>query len=408
MTPISKTPLPDYDDALRTSLDCVSAICENESVELADASGRVLARDVIADRDLPPFHRAQMDGYAVRAGDIKPGCALPVAGMIAAGASPDVPVPAGSCVAIATGAAVPAGLDAVIPHEQSDRGEPVRFTIDTIAKGSAIHPRGADAKAGDVLIQKGARLGAHHIGIAASVGAAKVSCVRRPRAVVLSSGDEVRHLNESVLSHQIRNSNGPMIAQLLRSIGADPVGKDLLPDDLQKTKDAIAKYTNEVDLLITIGGISAGDRDHFPAAFESIGAKYYLHGAAIQPGKPIIVARGGAPSGCVIVGLPGNPVSSLVCACLFIWPIVWKMLNCNTELPWRDVTLAEPVNTNPKRRAFRPAVLQRDNNSVIVPKWAGSGDLSHTSPSHGFVRLPVQPAPVASGETLSFLPWPWC
>lgn len=401
----TKSPLPDYDAALAAALEAVATIDTNESVELAIAAGRILAEPVCADRDLPPFERAQMDGYAVRSVDIKTNCALPVMTMVAAGASPDVKVPAGSCIAIATGAAVPNGLDAVIPHEQSDRGNPVRFTIDSIDKGNAIHRCGADAKAGDVLIQNGTRLGAQHIGIAAAVGSAQLQCTKRPRAIVLSSGDEVRQLGESILPHQIRNSNGPMIARLLGDVGAEFVGADLLPDDLEVTIKAVAKHLDAADIVITIGGISAGDRDHFPAAFDAAGVKYQLRGAAIQPGKPIIVAR--APNGTIIVGLPGNPVSSLVCACLFIWPIVTKMLGCGDLLPWREVTLAEPVKSNPKRRAFRPVILQGDNNSVIVPAWAGSGDLAHTATTHGVVRLPMQDTPVAAGQRLRFLPWPW-
>lgn len=404
MNSIRTRALPDYDEALQHALTVAAPLDDSESVPLHDAAGRVLREPIVADRDLPPFNRAQMDGYAVRAADITPGCALPVAATIAAGASPEVRVPAGSCVKIATGAAVPAGLDAVIPHELSDRGDPVRFTVESVEPGDAIHLRGTDARRGSELITSGTRLVAHHLGIAAAVGAAQLQCARQPTAIVISSGDEVRDVSNDVLPHQIRNSNGPMISELLRAIGGHPDAALRIPDDRDHTIRAIAAAIEQHDLVITIGGISAGERDQFPDAFDAAGVEYALRGAAIQPGKPVIVGR--APGGAIIIGLPGNPVSSLVCACLFIWPIVNTLLGESPPLPWRDVELAAPVKPNPKRRAFRPAVLNSDGNSITVPTWAGSGDLSHTAPTHGIVRLPVQGDEVAVGTRLPFLPWP--
>lgn len=397
------TPLPDYDEALRKVLAGVKRLDETEAVGLAEAAGRVLAEPLVADRDLPPFNRSERDGYALRAAELKRGIALPVAATIHAGQPAEINVPPGQCVAVATGAPVPADLDTVIQHEQSDRGDPVRFTLDTVAKGQAIHQRGSDARAGDTLLAPWTVLAAQHLGLAAAVGRPRLRVVRRPRFTILTSGNEVVGVSDAVEDHQIRNSNAPMIAQLLQRTGAEPRGTRHLADDRSATVDAVGAALGGCDLLVTVGGLSAGDRDHFPAAFESLGVKTLLRGAAIQPGRPIFVGR--APNGAIVAGLPGNPVSVLACACLFCWPIVRVLLGVEAALAWQAVTLGLGVKPNPRRRAFRPAQLRPDG-TVVVPEWSGSGDLAHTATTHGLVELPVQKEAVNPGARLRFLPWP--
>ncbi len=396
------TGLPDYGVALSRALESAAPLGATERVALADASGRVLARPIAADRDLPPFDRAQMDGYALRGAEVGRVAEWPVTATIAAGQPADVAVPPGTCVAIATGAPLPAGVDTVIRHELSDRGDPVRFGIDQVTVGQAVHPRGADARAGDVLVGAGTMLAAHHLGIAAAVGAVQVEVVRAPRAVVLTSGDEVRAPDETPRAHEIRNSNAVQTCELLRRFGATPFSAVHVRDERDETIAAVGAALAACDLLVTIGGISAGDRDHFPAAFETHGVARTLHGAAIQPGKPVLVGR--TPAGTCVVGLPGNPVSSLVCATLFAWPLVRVMLGLDPGLPWEDVVLAAPVRPNARRRAFRPAVRDGDG-LVTVPRWAGSGDLAHTATTNGLVELPVQDEEVPAGTEVRFLRW---
>jgi molybdopterin molybdotransferase len=402
--------LPDYEQALRIALQGVQALNRTEQVELDTCGGRMLAESIVADRDLPPFNRAQMDGYAIRAADFKPDAQWHVAHSIAAGSSDDVNVAQGECVAIATGAPLPESLDTVIQHELSDRGDKagtatVRFTIQTIERGHAVHNRGADAKSGAELVPANTILGSQHIGIAAAVGCIAPTVRARPRVRVLTSGDEVVPPDTSAIhlaTHQIRNSNGIMIAELLARFGAELSGTSHMRDEREATINAVRSAMAQSDLLITIGGVSAGDRDHFPAAFDACGIRPVLRGASIQPGRPIQIASNQKP---VVVALPGNPVSALACACLFIWPIVRAMLGINTTLPWRTVTLAEPVKPNPHRRAFRPAIL-KSANEIVIPSWAGSGDLAHTASTHGLAELPVQSEAVAAGTQLRFLSWP--
>jgi molybdopterin molybdotransferase len=166
---------------------------------------------------------------------------------------------------------------------------------------------------------------------------------------------------------------------------------------------AFVEAMTAADLIITIGGVSAGERDYFPDAFAANRIEMHLQGAAIQPGRPIAIGR--ASAGQVVIALPGNPVSALACACLFVWPIIRAMMGVPVEVPWQTVQLANSVKPNDRRRAFRPAIMQCDR-SVIVPDWAGSGDLAHTATTHGLLELPVQSDVVQPGTTLRFLPWP--
>jgi molybdopterin molybdotransferase len=326
-----------------------------------------------------------------------------VAATISAGQPADVRVPPGHCVAIATGAPLPADTDTVIPHEQSDRGDPVRFTVTSIETAHAVHPRGADARAGDSLVPAGTLLGPQHLGLAATVGRQQLVVAARPRATVLTSGDEVRPVDAVPEPHEIRNSNGPMVSALLRRIGAEPVACRHVTDDPDLTAAAVTEALGHSDLLVTVGGVSVGRRDYLPEAFTAQGVSTVLHGAAIQPGRPLLAGR--APTGAIVIGLPGNPVSALACTCLFCWPVVRAQLGLPPLLPWRPVTLAEAVRPNATRRAFRPAMILEDGR-VRVPAWAGSGDLTHTTPTDGLVELPIQAEAVAAGTVLRFLPWP--
>ncbi len=404
MNPVSENPLPDYADALKQVLAIVRPRDQPESTPLRESLRRILAEPIIADRDLPPFNRAQMDGYAVRASEVGKIESWPIVGTVAAGQSGcDISIPPGHCIKIATGAPLPDDVDTVIQHEHSDRSNPVRFTISEMNQGHAVHPRGADAGKGDTLIQPGTVLKAHHLGILAVAGKKIVSVMKRPQVSVLASGDEIVPVGDPVEIHQIRNSNGPQTDALLRKFGADPLGNTIVPDDLPETIRHLGESLEKSDLVVTLGGVSAGERDYFPPALKHHRVKAALTGAAIQPGKPIRI--GLAPSGCIVVCLPGNPVSCLVCSVLFIWPIVRIMLGLDPSLPWQEVQLAESARPNPRRRAFRPARLE-SNSRVIIPPWAGSGDLVHTATTHGIVELPIQNTPVEIGRSLRFLPWP--
>jgi len=415
-------PLTTYDDALTRLLALIQPMTA-EIAALAEAGGRVLAEPIIADRDLPPFHRSAMDGYAVRLTDTQTGIDYPVTGTVAAGGHTEG-VDTSGVIRIATGAAVPeagtlpgatvpgatlpgAAYDAVIPIEQAqpaDDGKTVRFT-DTVRPGFAVHPRGADARTGDTLISPGTRLKAHHLGIAASAGVMQIPVRRKPRVVVLSTGDELRPPSTptaALAPQQIRNSNGPMLCALAQAAGAEVIRHDHLMDELDATVDGAQRALQDADLILTSGGVSVGDRDHLPAAWAQAGAQTLLHGVAIQPGKPVLIVRS-QEQNAIVLGLPGNPVSVLATFHLFALPAIRALLDTNNAPTWRTVTLAQAVRPKAKRELFRAVTVDADNNATLLP-WQGSGDLSHTSPMHGFIRLPQQDAEVPAGTRVDFLP----
>ncbi len=418
----TRPPLPDYPSALARVLELLDPAPPPSRFitrPLHQCLGSVLAEDLPADRDLPPFHRAMMDGYALRAADLAPGTtgttgtpsspgrALPVIGELPAGAPPNsITVPPGSCIKIATGAALPPELDSVIPHEHSDRANPVTFFIDALTPGNAVHPRAADAQKGDIVLTAGTRLLPHHLAIAAAIGRTTLTIAPPPRTLILTSGDEVQPIDAHPLApHHIRNSNGPMLTAFLQRIGSihSHIQHRHLPDQPEPTINAIAAAVHDFDLIITIGGISAGERDYFPLALERAGITLKLAGARIQPGKPIHAGR--APTGAILLGLPGNPVSALITAHLFILPTIQRYTGEIAPSPFRTVTLNQSITPNPHRQAFRPAILEPDADHATIPTWAGSGDLIHTQRTHGFIQLPIQPTPLTPGTQLPFHPW---
>lgn len=406
-------PLPDYEPALRAVLDAIAPMPEGRRRSPQAALGARLAAPVVADRDQPPFNRAAMDGYALRAADAHPGARLRVTGATAAGSAPAPPIAPGQAVRIATGAPLPPGADAVVRHEWTDRGAP-RVTLSAMPPGrvvapwECVHRRAADARAGDVVLPVGTILRPHHVGVAAAVGARTVVVSGGPPCVcTLSSGDEVvppETPSDELRPHQIRNSNLPMLASAVPCFGGALTAARHVADDSRATRAALERALGEADVVVTIGGVSAGERDHFPEAMESLGVRMILRGAAIQPGRPIVV--GARADGVVVVGLPGNPVSALVTAHLFLWPVLRRLGGVDRPLPWRDVKLATTVEANARRRLFRPSALD-DAGRAAPPRWAGSGDLAHTTRTVGLIELPVQERPCPPGAAVRFLPWAW-
>ncbi len=400
--------LPDYDRALGEVLRRVSRL-GHEVVPVGEASGRVLREDITADRDQPPFNRSAMDGYAVRSCEVRPGAWLEVVTTIAAGAAADRSVDLKKGAArIATGASVPDAYDAVIRLEQAEEVDGrVRFTLDSVEPGASIHKRGADAQANRLVVRSGSVLGPQLVGVAAGLGQAEVRVTRRPSVSLITTGDEVRPPatpTKDLSPQQIRNSNGPMIDALLRGLGVEMMDHIHVVDDPQATLAAAREALGKSDLVVTVGGISAGQRDFLPGVWRELGLETVVQGVAMQPGKPVLVAQEEA-SKRLVIGLPGNPVSVLTTAHLFVWPVIRGMLGLSPALPWRRVWLSEPVKANARREAFRSARLlgeTRDQAQVIG--WHGSGDLVHTCAADGLVRLPQRAEPLDAGEALPFLP----
>jgi len=379
-----------------------------ETIPLTDAIGRHVAEPIRLDRDHPPFDRATMDGIACRAADATPGAVLGIDRTIAAGTDPGTAPPPGAAVRIATGAAVPDGLDAVVERERLAALDEhrMRIELDDIRPGRHVHPRGADGRRGDVVVAAGTWLGAITLGVAAACGHDRPVVARRPRLAIVATGDELRAPSDPLDgpgdAFRIRDGNRPMLILTCRDLGAEIVADRRVADDLDATTTTIADLLATVDLVITIGGVSAGDRDFVPAAADRLGLHAMLRGVRIQPGRP-------ASAWCDSAGrlrlaaLPGNSVSCLVTTHLLIRPWIDARLGRDPAAAWCTIRLAEPATPNPSRTACRPAIATP--SGAVVPAWNGSGDLPHVVGTHGLVRLPEQSTMIESGTELPWLPW---
>ena len=355
--------LPTYEEAIAVALEAVNQTCQIETVQLGESAKRLLAEDIVCDRNQPPFNRSQMDGYAVVASEISKGCVLEVIGDVAAGSFFEGTPKTSECVAIATGAPVPKGFDAVVPHEQTDCGEKqVTFICDDVTAGACIHPYGVDAKQGDVLVSQCTILLPQHLGIAASCGYETLQVATEPKVHVMTTGDELVGVDLTPLDHQIRNSNGPMLKAMFESMGCAVTTSHITDDAAQTGKALDDAFNSDAHLVVTVGGISAGKRDFLPTAFEHAGVIKVVKGARIKPGKPIYV---GKHEGTIILGLPGNPVSAFVCSVLFGLPIVREMQGMPAKLPWQRMTLAHDQQPSPRRSMFRPCICE--DGSVTIP-----------------------------------------
>lgn len=376
------------------------------------AIGRVLAQTLRADRDLPPYDRATMDGYAVRWDDVVDGDPLRIVGESVAGRPFAERLEPGRTIRIATGAAVPSGADTVIERERVRAlGDDATVTLDAsgATRGRSIHPRGVDAHADDPLVEPGQRIDEVVVGLAATIGTATVEVRRRPRVLLVSTGDELRPPDDPLLEagdrFRIRNGNGPMIAGTLRRLGADVVESRHVADDRDATVQALRDGLERSDLVLSIGGVSVGDHDHVPAAWRTLGLEPGNAGVRIQPGRPFTWWT--LDGDCRAMGLPGNPVSALVSTHLFVRCWLDASLQSDPDASWVDVRLAETVRRNPSRPMARPARLRVDGEDLLatVPRWHGSGDLVHLAGTDGLVMVEEGTASAEAGSCVRFLPW---
>ncbi|WP_246191167.1 gephyrin-like molybdotransferase Glp [Aureimonas leprariae] len=340
-------------------------LAETETVPLRQAFGRVLARDLVANRTQPGFPASAMDGYAVRAAD----CAAPfrdlrVIGESAAGRSFDGTIAAGECVRIFTGAPVPKGADAILIQENAERTETgtIRPTsaVDT---GRHIRRAGADFASGDVLVSGASRFSAGRIALAASGGHPSVEVVRRPRVAILATGDELVLPGEPIGPSQIVASNTFGIAAIAERAGAELFDYGIARDDEGAIGALVDRAAAEdIDILVTIGGASVGDHDLVGEVFASRGVALDFWKVAMRPGKPLMAGRLGAMH---VLGLPGNPASSMVTATLFLKPLVQALGGVPNPIVYREGVLGAEMAANDERADYIRATL--DEASAVTP-----------------------------------------
>jgi len=380
-------------------------------LSLARALGQVLAEAVRADRDLPPFHRSTRDGYAVQAAALNAGNWLPVVGTRRAGESMiGEPLSPGSALEIMTGAPLPTGADAVVmlEHVETAKGAIRMAAGHTLRTDANVVAAGSEARAGDVVVPAGTRLGAAHIAALAAVGAAHVSVFAPPRVAILATGDELVPVGTMPLPHQIRNSNSDTLAAQVSLAGGDPMPLDVARDNLDDLRERIAHARRSADLLLLSGGVSAGKYDLVEEALAEQHARFHFTGVRIQPGKPTVFGElppaGRRASPLAFFGLPGNPVSTMVTFLLFAAPLLRALAGENQIQPrFARAVLTELEPPSPLTR-FLPALLESTWNGTTVRRipWQGSGDLAATARSNCFVVLPPE-TPLAAGDPVQVL-----
>ncbi len=371
-----------------------------ESVAVADASGRVLREPATAQVDLPPFPSSAMDGFAVRASDV-PG-ELPIAYRIAAGTPPPGPLPAGAAAGISTGATVPAEADAVVPVEiAEDRGSHVLIR-EPVAPGRHVRPRGGDVGAGATVVPAGARLGAAQIGALAATGIAAIACSARPRVAILATGSELRHAGDALAAGQIYESNRAMIAAVLARANAEVEVLAVVADDAMAHREAIARGL-EVDMLVTSGGVSMGEHDLVRRTEADLGVREIFWGVAVKPGKPLSF---GTRDRTLVFGLPGNPVSALVGALVFVTTGLFALQGATDPHPRYVMGVtSKAFRRNPLRDEFVRAVRVVDTEAVRLEPIVGqeSHMIARAAAADALVHVPRGEGELDEGSLVRFL-----
>ncbi len=355
-----------------------------------------------------------MDGYAIQAVDVRAGSPpLRIIGEVPAGAPPEVEVKPGSCVRIMTGAAVPQGADSVVPWEQTREKDGLLFVTKPVPCRSHIIVQAEDAKAGDILIKSGTRLSAVQVGLCASVGLTHVQTFRQPVIALIGTGNELKDPGHPVEPHEIRNSNGPMLAAALATWGFPGVRHAIVSDQLPAlTRKLASALARGVDVILLTGGVSKGKYDLVQEAILAVGGHIRFHGVTIKPGKPILYAR--HPNGCSLFGLTGNPLGALTGFYQFALPVLRRL----SGTPWDEcchtlnLPLAKRVVTKGGRTHFIVAQLRWSAKGPHA--WPidfhSAADLVGAARGDGFIIIPPTVTEIPPGDMVEFCPWqplPW-
>lgn len=376
-----------------------------ERTDLADAVRRVLAEDIIADTDMPPFDRSQMDGYAVRAIDTENApVELNIVGESAAGRGWKGKLKKGEAVRIMTGAPVPAGADSVQKlelavesrvsfhlDETKKKGETTETVtiLEPTSKNRYIVRRGSEVKKGKVVMRAGETIEPNSIAVPAAFGYSKIKVAKRPRVAILSTGSEIVEINKKPKTDQIRNSNSIMLAALCRAAGAEPTLLPIAGDDISDLKSQISNAAKNADILITTGGVSVGKYDLTKTALTELGATIFFERVRLKPGKPTVFAR---LKKTLVFGLPGNPVSAAVTYYLFVRKAILQMQNAaGTEMEQGTAIAANPVKAPKERDAYHPVKISTSANGSVLAEplnWQGSSDFIGFARADALIVVP--------------------
>ncbi|MGI8804029.1 MAG: molybdopterin molybdotransferase MoeA [Solirubrobacteraceae bacterium] len=405
--PSCDTPAAGPRPARLLSIDAAQALIAShiaalpaETVPLGEAHGRFVAEDVAAVIDLPPFASSAMDGYAVHAADTP--ARLRVVGESAAGSPFTGELGPGEAVVISTGAVVPASADAIVPVEEIARdGDQVEVTTE-IAPGAFVRAAGSDVERGARILAAGTRLGPAQIGAAAAAGLDALSCRRRPRVAVLTTGSELRPPGHPLGAGEIYDANGPMLSAALRATGAEVSTIPTVGDEEVAHRDALREAL-EHDVVISSGGVSMGTHDLVRSVGGELGVREIFWKVALRPGKPLAF---GVRDTTLVFGLPGNPVSTLVCFELFVRPALLALQGAPDARPaFSAGRLATAVERNPQRDDLIRVQVTPDRTPVLTPL---AGQQSHqitvTAQADALALIPVGTGELPAGSDVAYLP----
>ncbi len=384
-------------------------VISTEKIAIDAALGRILAEDLCADRDFPPFDRVTMDGVAVQFAQLASGQTIFEIEATAAAGNPQKTLQnARNCIEVMTGAMIPLNTDAVVRYEDlSISGKTVQIIIpiSDIKLGQNIHPKASDRKQNAVIVAKGRKLSPAEIGVAATIGKHEIMVQRKLRAVIISTGEEIVPITETPLPHQIRTSNGYALQASLRHWGLE-TENILLPDNQEIIEQKIAEFLKTFDVLILSGGVSAGKFDFVPQALENQGVTKLFHKVSQRPGKPFwfgkqdtLSFKGEAGGGAVVFALPGNPVSTFMCLNRYFKS--WLDASQGIDNHQIMAELTQDFSFKPELTFFLQVKLSHSSTSKILAtpvEGHGSGDLANLVEADAFLELPLGQSLFQKGE----------
>lgn len=388
---------------------------EPQPMPLLDALGLVLTEDVRSDLDSPPFDKSLVDGFAVRLGD----CAsqLPVIEVVAAGQVPKHSLGGPAAIQIMTGAPIPVGTEAVVPVEltsqqTSENGETKVSIVANVATwkvGTNILRQGSSTKRGDLVVAAGAELRPQELGALAELGRSNVFVRRRPRVAVLATGDELVPVEQRPGPGEIRNSNETMLCAQIRRAVAEPIPLGIARDDRAHLREKI-NVGLQSDVLVLSGGVSMGEKDLVPAELAAAGVRQVFHKVNVKPGKPVWfgVLHTAPGARTLVFGLPGNPVSSLVCFELFVRPALRRLMQMSPAEPTVvRARLTQPHTTKGDRPTYQPSRLdwRADGPTITAIPWVGSSDLRATVAANSMALFPIGNQRYESGSLIDVVEW---
>jgi molybdopterin molybdotransferase len=380
-----------------------------ETVALSEARGHILRADVLADRDLPPYDRVTMDGIAIAYAAWQSGTRqFRIEATAVAGApAPALAQPEQDCLQVMTGAMLPQGADTVIPFEEVS----IEHELATVhadyrpAPLQYLHSAGSDRRKGEPVLSAGVRLRGPHIAVAAAVGQTELRVARRPAVAIISTGDELKQVHETVQPFQIRSANDHGMRASLQASGYQQVDLYTVQDDLDATISLLETVFQTYGVVLLTGGVSAGKRDFVPRALEAVGVQQVFHKVRQKPGKPLWF--GVHPDGQPVFGLPGNTVSTLVCLHRYVLPALARALGAD-EPPVQTMPLADAIRFAPPLTGFIPVQLIAHPAGGYAAKPCmtnTSGDFASLSQTDGFVELPEGETMFPAGQVVRFVAW---